>query len=140
YSGQRFKTNSHFSDDTMRAGCETLGPRNGVPTTQASRGAPRGDERMVAHTSSGQGTMVDLTVFIPIPSFTPRETPSCWNGEGVWMWSHGYLSRARSSMSTPSGRSLAVKAHDPSTLRSLAQMRCQDVAIEPASVNCPIST
>jgi hypothetical protein len=30
----------------------TLGPRNGVPATRASRGAPRGYERIIANFSS----------------------------------------------------------------------------------------
>src|SRR2546426_12798876 len=54
------------------------------------------------------------------------------------MSSQGYLSRLRYSISTPSGRSLAVNAQEPSTVRSLAQMRCHDVVIDPASVNWPI--
>src|SRR5580704_16859042 len=37
-------------------------------------------------------------------------------------------------------KSLPVKPHEPSTMRSLAQMRCHDVMIDPASVNWPIST
>jgi hypothetical protein len=43
----------------------------------------RGDERMLCgrdHTSSGQGTMVDFTVFIAIASLTARETPSASKG------------------------------------------------------------
>src|SRR3984893_9493805 len=79
--------------------------------------------RYRAHTSSGQGTMVDLTVFIAIASLTARATPSSSKGSSVTIASQGYLSRARWSISTPSGRSLAVKPHEPSTLRSLAQMR-----------------
>ena len=35
---------------------------------------------MLIHTSSGQGTMVDLTVFIAIASLTARETPSSSKG------------------------------------------------------------
>jgi hypothetical protein len=43
----------------------------------------RGEERTLcrrAHTSSGHGTMVDLTVFIAIASLTARETPSSSKG------------------------------------------------------------
>src|SRR3979490_1832700 len=89
--------------------------------------------------SSGHGTMVDFTVFIAIASATARPMPSSENGYSVCISSQGYLLRVRYSMSTPSGRSLPVNPHDPKTLRSLVQMRCHDVWIEPASVNCPIS-
>src|SRR5262249_60470117 len=43
----------------------------------------RGDERTLGgrdHTSSGQGTMVDLTVFIAIASLTAREMPAASKG------------------------------------------------------------
>src|SRR5260370_10787232 len=65
-----------------QCGLQRLGPRNGVPATRASRGARRGDGRTLsgAHTNSGQGTMVDLTVFIAIASLTARETPSSSKG------------------------------------------------------------
>jgi hypothetical protein len=37
-------------------------------------------KRARAHTNSGQGTMVDFTVFIAIASFTARDTPASSNG------------------------------------------------------------
>ena len=41
---------------------------------------PLAPTRACAHTSSGQGTMVDLTVFIAIASFTARDTPASSKG------------------------------------------------------------
>jgi hypothetical protein len=41
---------------------------------------PRAGTRGCVYTSSGQGTMVDFTVFIAIASFTAREIPASSNG------------------------------------------------------------
>src|SRR5258707_15240932 len=51
-----------------------------------------------AHTNSGQGTRVDLTVFIAIASLTARETPPASKGQSGCIASQGYLLVARWSM------------------------------------------
>src|SRR5205085_1570755 len=97
--------------------------RNGTRRGSSATHAAASGEWLAAQTNSGHGTMVDLTVLMAIASATASVTPSGVNGYNTCISSHGYLARVRYSISTPSGRSFAVNAHEPSTLMSFAQIR-----------------